>query len=68
MWKNEDDCQTVTLDQFIALAKAHAANFFSHNLGTGDTVVLIMPQGIPLMAAFAGAMLLGAALPMLYMN
>jgi acyl-CoA synthetase (AMP-forming)/AMP-acid ligase II len=31
-----------------------------NGVGFGDRVVLIMPQGIPLMKAFAGAMLLGA--------
>jgi acyl-CoA synthetase (AMP-forming)/AMP-acid ligase II len=38
-----------------------AALLQTHSVGNGDRVVLIMPQGIPLIAAFAGAMLLGAA-------
>src|SRR5215467_2384832 len=60
MWRDEDDIQAVTFGEFTDLAKSHAASFHAKGLGPGDTIILIMPQGIPLMAAFAGAMLLGA--------
>jgi fatty-acyl-CoA synthase len=60
VWKDEDDIQTVTFEQFIRLAKLEAAGFQAHGLQSGDRLVLIMPQGIALMAAFAGAMFLGA--------
>jgi len=61
MWNNEDDVQTVTFGEFINSALVQAAYFQKQGLGPGDTIILIMPQGIPLMTAFAGAMLLGAA-------
>src|SRR5919108_2034539 len=60
MWKDEDNIQTVNFAELIRLARLHAADFAAHGLRSGDTVILIMPQGIPLMAAFAGVMLLGA--------
>src|SRR6266568_8896293 len=60
MWNDEDDCQTVSFGEFIRLAKLQAASLQNHGLQVGDRVILIMPQGIPLMASFAGAMLLGA--------
>ncbi|HLH29593.1 MAG TPA: AMP-binding protein [Terriglobia bacterium] len=60
VWKDEDDIQSVTFGEFVDLAKSHAAAFQAQGLAPGDTVILIMPQSIPLMAAFAGAMLLGA--------
>src|SRR5713101_3192893 len=60
VWNDEDDIQTVTFGEFIRFAKLQAADFHAHGLRSGDRVILIMPQGIPLMVAFAGAMLLGA--------
>ena len=61
MWSDDDDdCQTVSFGEFIRLAKSQAANLQAHGLQSGDRVILVMPQGIPLMAAFAGAMLVGA--------
>lgn len=60
MWTSEEDVQTVTFGEFIQLAKVQAAALDAHGLRYGDTVVLIMPQGIPLMIAFVGAMFLGA--------
>jgi fatty-acyl-CoA synthase len=59
-WNDEDDVQTVTFEEFINLATLQAAHFQNYGLGSGDRVILIMPQGIPLMAAFVGALLLGA--------
>src|SRR2546427_9465755 len=60
MWNDEDNVRTVTFEEFIRLAKLQAEDFRAQGLQSGDRVILIMPQGIPLMAAFAGAMMLGA--------
>ena len=60
-WIDEDDQEAVTFGEFRRRARAQAALLRENGVGPGDRVVLIMPQGIPLMAAFAGAMLLGAA-------
>ncbi len=60
MWSGEDDVQTVTFGEFTIQAKTYASYLKSEGVRGGDTVVLLMPQGIPLMAAFMGALLLGA--------
>lgn len=60
MWNDEDDIRTATFGQFKRQAETLAAYFQSSGLGAGERIVLIMPQGIELMAAFAGAMMLGA--------
>jgi len=59
MWRGEDDVETVTFGQFTRQAVLQSGFLASHGVQSGDTVVLIMPQGVPLMAAFVGAMLLG---------
>jgi fatty-acyl-CoA synthase len=59
-WKDEDDIHSVSFGEFIRLAKFNAEALQAKGLGSGDRVILILPQGVPLMAAFAGAMLLGA--------
>jgi fatty-acyl-CoA synthase len=60
MWLDDDVERTFSFGQFRRWSNSQAALFSSHGLGKGDTVILIMPQGVALMAAFAGAMLLGA--------
>jgi acyl-CoA synthetase (AMP-forming)/AMP-acid ligase II len=60
MWQGEGESESVTFGEFTNWAKAEAAYFRGQGLQYGDTVILIMPQGVPLMTAFAGAMLLGA--------
>lgn len=60
MWSGEDNVQAVTFGEFTAQAKRQAARFRAHGLKQGDTLILIMPQGIALMAAFVGAMMIGA--------
>jgi len=60
MWRGEDDVETVTFGEFTRQAVLQSGFLASHGVQSGDTVVLIMPQGVPLMAAFVGAMLLGA--------
>lgn len=59
MWSGDHE-ESVTFGEFIDAAAAHAASFRRHGLSAGDTVVLILPQGIQLMATFVGAMMLGA--------
>jgi fatty-acyl-CoA synthase len=60
MWIDDDDARTFTFGEFTHWANAQAAAFKDHGVRTGDTVILIMPQGVAVMAAFAGALLLGA--------
>ncbi len=60
MWKSHDEAPTVTFGGFISLARGQAEYLRQQGLRQGDTIVLVMPQGIELMTAFAGAMLLGA--------
>jgi fatty-acyl-CoA synthase len=60
MWFDDDDQRTFSFGEFRRWSNSQAARFSSRGLGKGDTVILIMPQGVALMAAFAGAMLLGA--------
>jgi fatty-acyl-CoA synthase len=61
MWEDEDDVQTMTFGDFTRFARVQAAHLHARGLRAGDPIVLVMPQGIPLLAAFAGAMQLGAA-------
>ena len=59
-WRDEDDEETVTFAEFRNRARSHAAQLSREGLRPGDTVVIIMPQSIAAMAAFTGAMMLGA--------
>lgn len=59
-WVDEDEQETVTFGEFRRRARQQADMLRQSDVGYGDRVVLIMPQGIPLMATFAGAMMLGA--------
>ena len=59
-WIDEDEQETVAFGEFRKRAELQAALLQQNGVKAGDRVVLIMPQGIPLMAAFAGSMLLGA--------
>ncbi len=60
MWFDDDDERTFTFGEFRRWSDSQATLFRSHGLEKGDTVILIMPQSVALMAAFVGAMLLGA--------
>ena len=53
-------CRTLTFGQFLDLAQGFASFYQQYGVQPRDTVVLVMPQDVPLMAAFLGAMLLGA--------
>ena len=60
-WVNEDEQETVTFAEFRRRARVQARALRAHGVNGGDRVVIIMPQGIPAMTVFAGAMILGAA-------
>src|SRR5205809_218771 len=60
MCEGDEAVQMVTYGDFRRLAQAQAAAFQAAGLRESDRLVLILPQGIPLMTAFVGAMLLGA--------
>ena len=59
-WNDDDQSNTTTFGEFWSRARSHASYFRDHNVKAGDRIILIMPQGISLMAAFVGAMLLRA--------
>jgi len=59
-WIDEDEQETATFGEFRRMARLQALLLKDNGVSVGDRVVLIMPQGIPLMATFVGAMLLGA--------
>lgn len=60
MWNDEDDHESITFGEYRRRALRQAGYLRSLGVTSGDTVIVIMPQGIPLMTAFAAAMLLGA--------
>lgn len=60
MWVDQDDHETVTFGEFRRRARAEAVALANNGVMAGDGVVVIMPQGIPAMSAFVGAMMLGA--------
>ena len=51
--EDEDEYQTVTFGEFVRDARSRAALLRRHGVGCGDTVVLVMQQGLPLMTTFA---------------
>lgn len=59
-WIDEDEQETVTFENFRQRARGQAAVLQDHGVKASDRVVVIMPQGIPAMTAFVGAMMLGA--------
>jgi fatty-acyl-CoA synthase len=59
-WVNEDEQETVTFAEFRRRARVQAGALRANGVAGGDRVIVIMPQGIPAMAAFTGAMMLGA--------
>ena len=60
MWKSEDDLDSVTFGEFRRRVAIQAARMLNCGARPDDTIVLIMPQGIPLMTAFLGAITIGA--------
>jgi fatty-acyl-CoA synthase len=59
-WIDEDEQETVTFAEFRRRARLHAEILHDHGMTAEDRVVIIMPQGIPAMTTFVGAMMLGA--------
>jgi len=59
-WTDEDEREEVTFAEFRRRARVQASLLRDHGVTVGDRVVLIMPQGIPAMTTFVGAMMLGA--------
>jgi fatty-acyl-CoA synthase len=59
-WVNEDEQETVTFHEFRRRARCLAASLRASDVNAGDRVIIIMPQGIAAMTAFAGAIILGA--------
>jgi fatty-acyl-CoA synthase len=60
VWLDEDDHETATFGEFRSLARVEAAALAHECIRPGDRVVILMPQGIPAMTTFVGAMMLGA--------
>jgi len=60
LWKSDNDVVSVSFGEFRRLAELKANYFREKGLESGDRIILIMPQSIDLMAAFVGAMMLGA--------
>lgn len=60
-WINEDEQETVTFAEFRRRARLQGGVLKARGVNAGDRVIVIMPQGIPAMTVFAGAMMLGAA-------
>src|ERR1039457_1446059 len=60
-WIDEDERETVTFAEFRRRARLQANVLHNHGVTVGDRVIVIMPQGIPAMTTFVGAMMLGAA-------
>jgi len=59
-WIDEDEQETVTFAEFRRRSRLQAAILRGHGVNVGDRVLVVMPQSIPAMTAFAGAMMLGA--------
>jgi acyl-CoA synthetase (AMP-forming)/AMP-acid ligase II len=60
LWRDEDEIDSVTFGEFVLSAQYQAAEFIDNGIRPGETIILVMPQGIPLMISFAAAMLAGA--------
>ena len=60
MWRDADDITEITFGRFREQALGYAALFASEGAEEGDRIVLVLPQDVMVMSAFAGAMLLGA--------
>jgi acyl-CoA synthetase (AMP-forming)/AMP-acid ligase II len=59
-WIDEDERETVNFGEFRRRARQQAVLLRQYDVAVGDRVVIIMPQGIPAMTVFVGAMMLGA--------
>jgi acyl-CoA synthetase (AMP-forming)/AMP-acid ligase II len=59
MWTSEDEVESVTFGEFRQRAFAQACFFRDRGIDDGQRIILVMPQGLGLMAAFVGAMIAG---------
>jgi len=59
-WISEDEQETVTFAEFRRRSRVQARTLCDHGVRRGNRIIIIMPQGIPAMTAFVGAMMLGA--------
>jgi fatty-acyl-CoA synthase len=59
-WVDEEEHETVSFGEFRHRSSIQAAGLPDQGVSPGDRVVIIMPQGIAAMTAFAAAMMLGA--------
>jgi acyl-CoA synthetase (AMP-forming)/AMP-acid ligase II len=59
-WIDEDESESVTFGEFRQRAREEAFALKERGIAAGDRVVIIMPQGIPGMTTFVGAMMVGA--------
>ena len=59
-WIDEEERETVTFGEFRRRSRQQAKVLHDHGVAMGDRVVIIMPQEIPAMTVFVGAMMLGA--------
>lgn len=59
-WIDEDEHEDATFGEFRRRARVHAKALLDRGIKAGDRVVILMPQGIAAMTAFAGAVMVGA--------
>jgi acyl-CoA synthetase (AMP-forming)/AMP-acid ligase II len=59
-WIDEDEQETLTFAEFRRRARSQAKVLCEQDVNSGDRVIILMPQGIPAMTTFVGAMMLGA--------
>jgi fatty-acyl-CoA synthase len=60
LWQDDEPVESVTFGAFRQRVDGYATAFQSSGLGAGDTVALIQPHSVTLMACFVAAMRLGA--------
>jgi acyl-CoA synthetase (AMP-forming)/AMP-acid ligase II len=62
MWHGDQtpEYEVLTFREFMHLAQGYGSYYCLRGIRPGNTIVIAMPQGIPLMAAFVGALLVGA--------
>ena len=59
-WVDEEEQYAVTFEQFRRRAGVQAKLLLDHEVQAGDRVIILMPQGISAMTAFAGALMVAA--------
>ncbi len=59
-WIDEDEREVITFDGFRRRARLQASILGQNGVNSNDRVVIVMPPCISAMAAFVGAMMLGA--------